>query len=60
MVGGWAVYDFGYQHGIHVVPKNDLIIHTYVDCVCIPQEECLELAPIIYKHSSLDGRELHG
>lgn len=46
----------------HVIPLNDLIAHTYTDCVCIPlipdDEEHDPGYVHFYVHSSLDGREL--
>lgn len=57
--GQWHAVE--YPNGMHVVPIDDLIEHTYADtdCICGPEIEIVEIgAPLVIVHSSLDGREL--
>lgn len=46
------------SEGIHVIPTNDLIVHTCsADCPCGPTKKDPELE--VYTHHSLDGREFN-
>lgn len=42
-----------YHDSIHVVPRNDLIEHSFDDCECCPRYE-----DGVYIHNSKDEREL--
>jgi hypothetical protein len=56
----WAVIEG--DTGVHVIPDNDLVDHTEVDCVCVPQDQSVirDDGSIgwVMVHASLDGREL--
>ena len=42
---------------VHVKPTDDLILHGWSGCVCVPAREELS-AVTVFTHHALDGREL--
>lgn len=59
---GWAAVPW--QGGVHVLPIEDRVSHTWLECVCGPdaklvvQEENTDVGDVwMYVHHSLDGRE---
>lgn len=57
----WSVVDMTADE-VHVVPIEDLITHTFKDCVCVPSAKHIERVDgstgRIMVHHSLDGREV--
>lgn len=43
---------------IHVRPTEDMIMHGWSGCVCLPAQEHRDSGVVIYTHHALDGREL--
>ena len=52
----WYRFHFD-DNTIHLIPLEDLLMHTKDDCICFPDVEELTAGLFVYTHNAWDGRK---